>query len=227
MVLYKRDLENGRELEFSYRDVDHDNLMIFLPGISGSAISERFKYLEEIAVHSGYSMVRMDFQFQEFKDESLAIKDCITDILAVVEYLRRRDINTAKDIIFIAKSFGALVYQLMDEESMNITKAILLAPYIKITDDSADAGTDFADIPIKDLKINEICLSRESLRNIPTLIFHGLKDTVIDMSSSENITQLKEDYILERVNTGHGFDEAETHTIVVKKSLKFLKDGVL
>ena len=223
MVTYKRELENGRELEFSYREVDHDRLMLFLPGISGSAMSERFRYLEEIGVHSGYSMVRMDFQFQQCKDESLAIKDCITDILAVIEYLRRRDINSAKDIIVIAKSFGALVYHLLDEEGIDVSKAILLAPYIRIT----DVNNDFLSTPIKDLKDNEIHLYSGLLKEIPTLIFHGLKDNVIDIEQSEKITQLKTNYILEKVNTGHGFDEVETHNIVVKKSLKFLKGGEL
>ena len=218
VVIYKRELENGRELEFSYRDVDHDRLMIFLPGISGNAGSERFRYMEEVAVHSGYSLVRMDFQFQQYKDESLTIRDCIMDVLAVVEYLKRRDINAAKDIVIVAKSFGALVYHLLEDNGLKVSRAILLAPYVRIKESSMD----FLDIPIRDLKEEMMFMQKALLKDIPTFIFHGLKDTVIDIENSENLVKLKDNYILEQVNTDHKFDEQETHSIIIKKTAKFL-----
>jgi hypothetical protein len=217
MVTYKVDLANGRTLTISYKDVNRDRLMIFLPGVSGNSMSDRFKYLDTIALNCGYSLVKMDYQFQQYNDMSLSIKDCMKDILAVLEYLKRRDINTAKEKIIIAKSFGGLLYHLLD---MDITKGILLAPYTRLE----DKPMNFLDTKLSDAKHNSTYLNKKLLRDNPTLIFHGTHDQQIDIKNSEEMTEAKNNYNLIKVDSDHGLDEDEVHKLIIKRVTEFIKD---
>jgi hypothetical protein len=218
MVEYIVDLDNSRKLTVEYRDISKNRLIIFLPGISGNATSERFKYLEKIAVDNQYSIVRMNFQFQEYNDRSLSIKDCINDVKIVLEYLKRRDINTAEEMIIIAKSFGCIIYHLLD---IDVSKGILLSPFLKIE----DKRVDYINTKLSDLKIYDTYTDIKLLKNTPNLIFHGIKDTNIDVSNSEHITKINSKYLLVKVNSDHSLNEEETHKSIIKKSNKFIQTG--
>jgi alpha-beta hydrolase superfamily lysophospholipase len=136
MTEYHVELDNGRELKILFRDINHDKLILFIPGITGGAMTDKFEYLEEIAAVNDYSIVRMDYQFQQFNDESLTIKDCVKDVLAIIEYVKRRDLNGVSELVIIAKSFGGMIYHLLDSDDILISKGILLAPYPEIKSDA-------------------------------------------------------------------------------------------
>ena len=213
------EIENDRKLSFTYKDIDKDRLIIFLPGVSGNAMTDRFKHLEEIATFTGFSMARMDFQFQQYKDESLTINDCIRDVNSLLEYLKRRDINHAKEIVIIAKSFGGLIYQLLN---IKIDKAILLAPFFILKDNDMK----YINIPLKDLS-SERYLDKKVLKDVPTLIIHGIKDVIIKVDNSLEISKQNTRYQLLKINTDHSFNETETQKTIVKNSIKFIQHGNL
>jgi hypothetical protein len=217
MKTYKVELDNGRTLEVAYREINHDKMIIFLPGASGNSTSDRFNYIDKIGLETGHSILKMDYQFQQYKDESLTLKDCIKDVITVLEYIQRRDINAVKELVVIAKSFGCLIYHL---SNVDATKAILLAPYMHVG--TEDQNNEYINKRLDQLTNEEKYIGKESLKQAPHLIFHGKRDKTISITNSEKIAGFNSNYSVIEVDSDHGFEEEETHKKIIRESKKFL-----
>ena len=221
MTIYKIELDNKRILQVAYKNINPDKMIIFLPGTSGNAMSERFDYIDKIGLETNHSVLRMDFQFQQYHDESLCIKDCVKDFITVLEYIKHRDINTLKELIVIAKSFGCLVYHLSDVKA---NKAILIAPYMHIKENDLE-NMDYVNKKLSELKNDERYIKKELLKQNPHLILHGVRDKIMSIENSEKIANINNNYSIIRMDTDHSFNEEETQKKVIRESKKFLING--
>jgi pimeloyl-ACP methyl ester carboxylesterase len=208
----------GKKLEALYTDNDQEKLVIFLPGVSGRSCADVYDFMEDIAKKARYSLVRMDFSFQQYKDqESYTIKDCAKDVENLLQHLKKNDQHKLTHIAIVAKSFGALVAHFIN---IDIEKLVLIGPDITLKEESPEKilSVSLASLNLKDLFIN-----KENLEDCLTLIIHGDEDEVINVSNSKNVCDAKQNYYLRILHGAkHSFFRPKDIKIISSEIESFL-----
>jgi pimeloyl-ACP methyl ester carboxylesterase len=161
--------------------------MIFLPGISGKALTDRFDYLRDGCVHSGFNFFRFNCRGYE---EGASIDDStveseLEDIRAAIDFLTAGGYKMDQFGV-IAKSFGGLKAFMLDDP--RLAALGLLAPAIFFDQESnydEMKGRPYSQIEhLSEIKVSPAVL--ESW-NVPTVLVQGDADTVVPVSNSQFI----------------------------------------
>ncbi len=196
--------------------------VIFLPGISGGAFSERFQPVVDACLGVGFSIVRISAWKNAEDVERKNLGDIFRAIGDVTTYLHQEGYTK---IFGIGKSFGGAV--MLALPSVHIRRKVLWAPAIGVADSGANIDSYMtanlgALHSLLDLKLDRALLQQ---KETPTLIIHGTADDNIPLSNSERIvSMLPNAKFLQIEGADHSYKNKEHETAVIKATIEFLTD---
>jgi len=198
-----------------YMHYRSNNFLVFIPGASGNVQSERYRFIDEIAAKSDYSLVKYEFLWQiENNQDAYTLNDCQREIEEVLGYIKKN--HNAYRIVFIAKSLGSLIVELLREV---VDGYILLSPLLRERDMQR-----VMDKPLSSVSAEEIGIRYEDLKDKPTLIFIGTRDKLIDHEYIEKIKPKRNHRIVLIKDGGHSLKSMEAINKIKSESLRFLKE---
>tara|TARA_Y100000034_G_C6896283_1_gene413303 strand:- start:473 stop:1117 length:645 start_codon:yes stop_codon:yes gene_type:complete len=200
---------------------ESDKAVILLPGVSGKALSDRYKDLESALNSAGFSFLRFDI-WESVEDlQTKTLQEVYQRIDQAVDYMHSKGYG---EISFIGKSFGGGV--LLTYPSDKISSTILLAPAIGFSEESNLTTSRTRKLGEFE-QLDEIRIAKGDLEKItyPTLIFHGTKDNVIALENSQNLVKYLSKGKLEVVEgAGHSYDNEGEMEQVIEKIVGFLQE---
>jgi alpha/beta superfamily hydrolase len=205
-----------------------------MPGMSGGALTDRFENLANDFVKAGFNFLRFNFRGYE-EDESFGdstLNEELEDLQNVILFLQTLGYNV-NHIGLIGKSFGAIKTWLLEDLRVRCYGFIAPASFFG----ERSTVEELIDRPYKDIeKVDDIVLHESILLHwlMPTIIVHGDKDTVVDLSNSQEIMQKLPNTIekqLEIVSGAHHSfdnpdDEEQMRKLLVDFFSKNLKPSI-
>lgn len=197
-----------------------DKVVIFLPGISGGAFSDRFMPMVEAGVGAGFAIARVRAweNVQEVGQKNLS--QIYSDINAVITLLQKQGYTS---IFGIGKSFGGMI--MLTLPSQNIKTKVLWAPAIGVTESGSNIDTYFS-IQLGSLQsLLDMKVDRAFLEKIetPILIIHGTADNDIPFSNSEQLVSMLPNAKLIAIDgADHSYRTKEHEGAVIEVTMDFL-----
>lgn len=199
-------------------------VVVFLPGISGKAFSERFQPLVNVSLEAGYPIARVsawesevDVQAQTYSYFQDAVAEVVDPFLGL----------GYTQVIAIGKSFGGGLVLSLHHKA--IVKKILWAPAIGFTD--TETVTRVKDVPLSEIdSLQGIQLSPDYVvADAATInIIHGTADTTFPMETSRKIVSaVVYGSLVEIPDADHSFKTPESERSLLEATRNFLKDQKL
>lgn len=200
-------------------DFSKDVVVLFLPGISGKAFSERFQPLVEMCNELRLPIARVDAWEGELDVQSKTWSYFHEVLDEVIEYLI--SLNYLK-IVAVGKSFGGGV--LLSYHDKDITKKILWAPAIGIGEEDTLndlKNTKLSEVPLLlDIKLDKIFIHEDPSA---ICIIHGTKDANIPIENSRKaIESAQNGRIIEIEDADHSFKTPEEERSLMEATRNFL-----
>lgn len=196
-------------------------VVLFIPGISGGALTSRFDYLAEEFNRAGFNFVRFDFRgYAKGKSiDNSTVQEELEDIHTVLSFLESQKINLDHFGI-VAKSFGGVKAFLLQDSRLSVLG--LLAPAVYFS--NIPTMDQLKNKPYKDIThLNDLQLDEKTLKtwSVPTLIVHGDQDKTVPLENSQKIvrsmTSKKDLKVI--AGGGHSLDETEDQKKIVRNML--------
>lgn len=204
-------------------DCSKDAIVLFLPGVSGKAFSERFQPLVDLCKELNFPIAR------------ISAWDGVTDVNKgtwsqyhraldeVIEHIPR--LNYTK-VIAVGKSFGGGLF--LSYHHTCIEKKILWAPAIGVGKEEMFAlykNRVLAEIPsFLDIQMSEKFI-REDLSAI--YIIHGTKDTYVPIENSQKIINIAKNGDIAKIeNADHSFSTPEEEKGLMDATRFFLRKEI-
>lgn len=201
-------------------DVPTTTAVVFLPGISGGALSERFQPVVDACLAAGYAIARVSAWENAEDIGQKNLSDIYRDLGEVTAYLHQQGYT---QIFGIGKSFGGAL--MLTLPSVYITKKVLWAPAIGVSESSSNIDA-YMSAALGSLKSSlDLSVDREYLssQETPVLVIHGTADNVVPFSNSERIVSLLRHARLVSVEgADHSYTSKEHETLVIKETIDFL-----
>lgn len=204
-------------------DKPTNTAVVFLPGISGGAFSDRFQPLVDACVQAGLAIARVSAWENVADVERKNLSDIYRDIGNVTTYLQQQGYT---QLFGIGKSFGGAI--MLTFPSMYIHKKVLWAPTVGVTESGANIeaymSATFSTLSsLLDLRVDRAFLQQ---RDTPTLIVHGTADGTIPFSNSEKIvSMLPRAKLLPIEGADHSYSDKDHEKAVIEASVDFLTAG--
>lgn len=198
--------------------ISTEKIVLFIPGVSGKARSERFLPLLQIVHEAGFAIARIDmWDSEEFLD-TLTLEDINNSLNQIISILKDEGYEHA---VMIGKSFGGGITLQFENDFIN--KKILWAPAFGY--DIEGNRDTILDTPFGNIaKTSDITLGDTFLASIlvPTYFIHGTEDTIIPLSNSELLeAHVPHGTLIQIENADHSFNtpESEEKLMEVTKGL--------
>ncbi len=199
-----------------------NSAVIFLPGISGGALTERFQPVVDACLAAGMAIARVDAWEGADDVGKKNLSEIYESIDEVVEQLLK---DGYTNIYGIGKSFGGAI--MLTLPGSIVTKKVLWAPAIGVTEIGANIDTYLSE-PLGSLaQLTDMKVDREYLeeKDAETLILHGTADDVIPYINSEAITSMLPNVVLVPIpGADHSYKNKEHEASVIQKSIDFLRE---
>ena len=199
-----------------------NSAVIFLPGISGGALTERFQPVVDACLAAGMAIARVNAWEGADDVGKKNLSEIYTTIDEVVEQLLK---DGYTNIYGIGKSFGGAI--MLTLPGSIVTKKVLWAPAIGVTEIGANIDTYLSE-PLGSLaQLTDMKVDREYLeeKDAETLILHGTADDVIPYINSEAITSMLPNVVLVPIpGADHSYKNKEHEASVIQKSIDFLRE---
>ncbi len=201
--------------------IETDKIVVFLPGLSGGAMSDRFLPLVEACHQAGLAVVRATIWDNQEEVEKMSLNEIYKEVDDYVQKLKELGFN---HIYGVGKSFGGAV-MLTHSNLGAFEKKVLWAPAIRI-DEAESNISQYLNTKLKDVSsLFEIKLNKQDLENFktPTLVIHGTNDDNIPLSNSEVlISMLPEAKIVKIEGADHSYRNKDHESAVIKETVNFL-----
>lgn len=194
--------------------------VVFLPGISGDAFSERFQPVVDACLQAGFAIARVSAWKDAEDVERKNLSDIYRDVGDVTTSLHQQGFTR---IFGIGKSFGGAV--ILTFPSVYISRKVLWAPAIGVTDSGANIDAYMTATlgtlhSLLDMQVDAAFLKQ---REMPTLIIHGTADDNIPLSNSEKIVSMLPNARLAQIEgADHSYKNKEHEEAVIKATMGFL-----
>lgn len=199
-------------------------VVIFIPGVSGNALTNKFDWLSKTFTGAGFNFVRFNFSGYEgdknFEESSL--NDELEDFKNLLGKLIEMGFNMKKYGV-VAKSIGAI--KAISVRDPRLKCLGLLGPAISL--DRTDNLSKTANILYKNIELySEYKLSFSMVKNVSaSVVFYGDKDLVVNKVDTKNLfihlSNPKELYCLP--NEDHSLKKANTKLFIKAKIAKFFQ----
>ncbi len=181
---------------------------IFCHGLYSSKDAYKIVNMAEYIVKAGYDLLTFDFSCAgesggDFKE--LSVLQEVEDLRAAVDFLISRGINAFH---LIGSSMGGVVAAIFSAERHSLLKSLSLIatpaklpglldkilPVEKIPFLSDEGSTEVEGIPVGNRFFKEALHIDMEARlgsiRVPTLILHGIKDALVDVSNAEYMSRM-------------------------------------
>lgn len=192
--------------------------LLFIPGVSVKALSDRYKVFAQEGVRTGYAVLRYEFwkDGKELGEQSLeSIQKTIDELIT---YLHQQGYT---EIGLIGKSLGGLVALTCKNQAVKVN--VLWAPAVAVS--PKETFESYKKVLLKSIKkVTDITLSEETLKKIrtPTFIIHGTGDQDIALEYSKKVKEhLKKSELFTLEGADHSFTGKED--ILVSKTVEWLR----
>lgn len=195
-------------------------VVVFLPGISGGATTDRFKPLVDACLDAGLAIARVDLWQNASDVESKTLTEISADLTSVIDHLSR---GYNSPIVLVGKSFGGAIA--LVNSSHKITARVLWAPAIGAV--GANANIDsYRDASLGTLnRLLDITIDGSFLQKIvsPTLIIHGTNDESVPITNSEKlVAMLPQGHLVSISGADHSYREPDHEVAVIGATINFL-----
>ena len=174
-----------------------NKIIIFLPGISGGASSERFRPLVQASHQVGFAIARLDLwnSAEEAKQESL--EELHQELDGIIGEIKSQGYKT---IAVVGKSFGGGLW--MAHNNPAIDARVLWAPATGMT------KVDFSDL-------DQI--------QTPVCVIHGTADDRVPFADSEKlVAALPNAKLVPIPGANHSFDDPRHEKQLINETVRFL-----
>lgn len=216
-----RKLGNGRTKVVLDKSAEKSSTaVIFIPGVSGKAFSDKYKLLSDECLAKGLDLLRVQSWDSVDELEQKNIRQIQEDIDEAIKFLKSKGYTK---IFAIGKSLGGGI--LLTCNYPEITKMVLWAPAISVADgkDNLDEKIDTSFSKISSLL--EVTVSKDLLFSIkvPIKIIHGTEDKNVPLENSlkiagllfySNVTKIKD--------MGHSAETPEQEKELIDNTVDFL-----
>ncbi len=220
---------NKRNISFRYTPSTASVGVLFIPGISGDALSERWNFLEEEITKAHFHFLRFNGWKNQKELEELTLSDVYSQIDYFTKFLYEQG---CESVVLLAKSFGgclSLAY-LFEKNDETIKSEMKKAAFKKIPE-IAGLICLASPVSIKDTEsisrfktetfshLNDLFdfgLTKEMLAkmSIPVLFIHGTKDEVISIENSKRVCSLLPDSELIAIeDADHSYEKKEEELV--------------
>ncbi len=198
-----------------------DTIVLFLPGISGKAFSDRFQSVVDISLKTGYPIARMSAWESEADVQQ---KTYFHYQSAVIEALEHLHTLGYKKIIAIGKSFGGGLFLSLHHDA--IIKKILWAPalgFAQVSTLEKLRNETLSQIEnLKEIKLSPSFLSSDKAK---LCFIHGTEDTAIPISTSRAFALANPNaHIVEVKGADHSFKTPESERELNEATEQFLRE---
>ncbi len=192
----------GAEISLDVPEVGTDTCLLFIPGASGGARTDRFAPLVTVALEKVYAIARIDVWENAEVLNTLTLNRILAVLKDTVSTLQK---DGFERIILVGKSMGGGIALIFEHPA--VVQKIAWAPAFA----SADVGNvhDILDTPYgsfersQDIKIGKSALHAMS---VPVGIVHGTADTTIPIENSRDIiAALSQGTLTEIPGADHSF----------------------
>lgn len=195
-------------------------VVVFLPGRTGGAFSDRFQPVVDACLQAGLAIVRVSAWENREDVERKNLSDIYRDIGNVTTYLHQQGYT---QIFGVGKSLGGAM--MLTFPSVYIDKKVLWAPAIGVTESGANIETYMSATLGSLNSLLDLQVDREYLENrdTPTLVIHGTADNIIPFLNSERLVpMLPNARLLPIEGADHSYNNKEHETVVIKATIDFL-----
>lgn len=199
---------------------ESNTAVIFIPGVSGKAFSDKYKLLSDDCLTKGMDFLRVQSWDSVEELEQKNIRQIQEDIDEATKFLKSEGYTK---IFAIGKSLGGGI--LLTRNYPEITKMVLWAPAIGVEDDkdNLDEKIDTAFSEISSLL--EVTVSKDLLSSIkvPIKIIHGTEDKNIPLENSLKIAGLLlYSDVIKIKDMGHSAETPEQEKELIDDTIEFL-----
>lgn len=194
--------------------------VLFLPGISGGAFTDRFLPLVQACHVAGLAVVRVELWKDSNDASTKSFAGVHEDLLRIIEELKKADYTT---FYGIGKSLGGAV--MLTLLSPDINKKVLWAPAIGTTE-SNGTYPECAEKPFSsmmsfaDATLDAQLLSTDTA---PALFIHGTLDTVIPIDNSRTMASMMPNASLAVIDgADHSYRNPAHEAKVIDATVQFL-----
>lgn len=203
-------------------EVETSKAIIFLPGMSGSAFSERFQTFVNAGLSMGFAIVRISAwkNAKDIPQKSLA--EIHSDVSYVIDYLHRHGFLS---ICAVGKSFGGTVLLTLSSQTRYVKKQVLWSPVIGIKEDGSNVDTLLSTAlgslnSLQDIYVDEAYMKN---KDVHTLIIHGDADENISISNSEKLVSIMPNaQIVSIKGSDHSYSDKNHEKTLIEETLDFL-----
>jgi pimeloyl-ACP methyl ester carboxylesterase len=200
--------------------VDTHKVVLFLPGISGGALSDKYDSLSGKVRSMNFAFLRVSM-WEGIKDiEHKTLSAFKNDIDTICSFLAGLGYT---EIHVVGKSFGATL--LLLQESKNFKSVVLWAPVLSISEDDSNIY-ELQDRPLNEIdSLKDIVFDSNFLSRVmqPHLVVHGEEDHIIDISNSEKlVSYLPQGTLLRISNMGHSPESELQREFLFTETIHFL-----
>ncbi|MFA6475946.1 MAG: hypothetical protein WCV68_00870 [Candidatus Paceibacterota bacterium] len=214
-------LDNGiTKVVLDKGEAESNTAVIFIPGVSGKAFSDKYKQLSDVCLRLGMDFLRVQSWDSVEELEKKSIRQIQEDVFQAIEFLRFKGYTK---IFAIGKSLGGGI--LLTRNYPEITKMVLWAPVIGVADDKGNLNEKI-DIVFSEISsLLEVLVDKNLLSNIkvPVKIIHGTKDNNVSIENSLRLASYLPDSNVEKINDmGHSVETPEQEKELVDDTVSFL-----
>lgn len=197
-----------------------EKVVVFLPGISGGAFSDRFQPVVDACLSAGFAIARVNAWKDADDVGQKTLSQIYADIDAVLSLLQEKSYTS---FFGVGKSFGGAV--MLTHPCPYFAKKVLWAPAIGTVESGANINeylsTPLGTIPkLLDVKVDRAFVEK---METPTLVVHGTADDAIPFSNSELLVSMLPNAKLFPVEgADHSYKKKEHEEIVIKATMDFL-----
>lgn len=194
-------------------------VLLFIPGVSGEALTDRYKLLVKKALQRGLSVMRMQSWEQTEDLERKSIQQIHDDIDAAVEYLKEKGYQR---VVGVGKSFGGSM--LLVFRHPMIKRLILWAPALGVVNEGGNIESRTM-VPLSQItSLFDITVDKKFLSTIgfPVKVIHGTADTTVPTGNSRKLIKLIPGACLEIIEgMGHSYKTFDQEKKVIEATLDF------
>ncbi len=214
-----QDLGNGIQIILEEPNLKTNSAVILVPGISGEALTDKYRKFSDAVLKSGYASMRLQSWHNPADFEVKTPNIILDDIRKALDFLEGSGYT---NIIAVGKSFGGAM--LLIKQDPRIKKLILWSPALFVVPTDGTL-VNYLNLPLAQAKSpKDITVDFDFLKRIqiPVRLIHGTADHLVPIENSRLIQQNVPDATLEAVEgIEHSWKTNAEEEIIIKTIAKY------